>query len=157
MGFLVVQWWKIHLPMQETWVWSLVQEGNPWSLSCSEATKRVGHSSWAGEQQLLKPVSPGNHALQQGRPLQWEARVLPQESGPYSPKLEKAHMAMKEDSAQPPPKKIMIEGYPFCFWDASKILTPVLSAGYSDVLSLWYWAGHLQYVNLFVCILCFTF
>ena len=41
-----------------------------------------------------------------------------------------------EDSAQPPPKKIMIEGYPFCFWDADKILTPVLRAGYSDVLSL---------------------
>ena len=39
-------------------------------------------------------------------------------------------------TAPPPKKKIMIEGYPFCFWDASKILTPVLSAGYSDVLSL---------------------
>ena len=40
-----------------------------------------------------------------------------------------------EDSAQPRPK-IMIEGYPFCCWDADKILTPVLSAGYSDVLIL---------------------
>ena len=59
------------------------------------------------------------------------------ESGPYSPQLEKESPHGNEDSAQPPPpKKIMIESYPFCFWDADKILTPVLSAGYSHVLSL---------------------
>ena len=40
-------------------------------------------------------------------------------------------------STAPHQKKIMIEGYPFCIWDAYKILTPFLSAGYSDVLSLW--------------------
>ena len=76
---------------------------DPWSLSCREATKPVGHNYWAQEQQLLKPVSPGNHAPQQGRPRPREARAPQPVSGPYSPQLEKAHMAMK--TAQPKTKR----------------------------------------------------
>ena len=37
---LVVQWWGIRLPMQGTWVWSLVRE----DPTCCRATKPVHHS-----------------------------------------------------------------------------------------------------------------
>ena len=37
---LVVQWLKIHLPMQETWVQSLVQEDS----TCHTAAKPTHHS-----------------------------------------------------------------------------------------------------------------
>ena len=37
---LVVQWLRICLPMQETWVWSLVQEDS----ACREVTKAVHHN-----------------------------------------------------------------------------------------------------------------
>ena len=46
---MVVQWLRIHLPMQETWVRSLVQE-DPTSL---EATKPVHRNDWAS---ALKPM-----------------------------------------------------------------------------------------------------
>ena len=41
--FLVVQWIGIHLPMQGTWVQSLVWEG----FTCHGATKPVGHNYWS--------------------------------------------------------------------------------------------------------------
>ena len=48
---LMVQWIKIHLPMQQTLVWFLVQED---SLDL-EATKPVFHNYGACMLQLLKP------------------------------------------------------------------------------------------------------
>ena len=39
---LVAQWWRIHLPMQEMWVWSLVQE----DPTCHGATKPVHRYYW---------------------------------------------------------------------------------------------------------------
>ena len=41
--FLMVQWLRIHLPMQETWVQSLVGEDH----TCHRATKPVCYSYWA--------------------------------------------------------------------------------------------------------------
>ena len=62
---LVAQWIRIHLPMQGTWVQSLVQEDS----TCHKATKPVGQttdlSSRTHMPQLLKPWDPGAHALQQ--------------------------------------------------------------------------------------------
>ena len=49
---LVVQWLRIHLPMQGTWVWALVQE----DLTCCGATKPVCHNYWTRMPQLLKPA-----------------------------------------------------------------------------------------------------
>ena len=49
---LVAQWLRIRLPMQGTWVWSLVRE----DPTCSEATKPVCHKYWACMLQLLKPA-----------------------------------------------------------------------------------------------------
>ena len=40
---LVVQWLRIHLPMQETWVQALVQE----DPTCHRATKPVHHNYWS--------------------------------------------------------------------------------------------------------------
>ena len=48
----MVQWFRIHLPLQETPVWSLVQE----DFTCHRATKPMCHNYWAQVLQLLKPV-----------------------------------------------------------------------------------------------------
>ena len=40
---LVVQWWRICLPMQETWVQSLIQE----DPTCCGAMKPMRHNYWA--------------------------------------------------------------------------------------------------------------
>ena len=62
--FLVVQWLRIRLPMQGTWVWSVVPE----DPTCPGATKPVrhnywgcalepaSHNYWACVPQLLKPA-----------------------------------------------------------------------------------------------------
>ena len=49
---LVVQWLRICLPMQGTWVRSLVWE----DPTCHGATKPMHHNYWACEPQLLKPA-----------------------------------------------------------------------------------------------------
>ena len=49
---LVVQWLRIRLPMQRTWVQSLVWE----DPTCHGATKPVRHNCWAHVPQLLKPM-----------------------------------------------------------------------------------------------------
>ena len=81
---LVKQWLRIRLPMQGTWVRSLVRE----DPTCCEATKPVchnycactleptSHNYWARAPQLLKPAHPRAHALQQEKPPQWEAHAL---------------------------------------------------------------------------------
>ena len=85
---LVVQWLRIRLPMQGTWVWSLVP-GDP---TCHGATKPMchnywacalepaSHNYWACEPQLLSPHdttteahTPRARTLQQEKPPQWEA------------------------------------------------------------------------------------
>ena len=47
---LVVQWLRIRLPKQGTWVWSLIRE----DPTCRGATKPVRHNYWAC---ALEPVS----------------------------------------------------------------------------------------------------
>ena len=89
---LVVQWLRIRLPMQGTWVQSLGQE----DPTCRRATKPTSHNCWARAPQLLKPAcsracvpqllsphaatteahAPRARAPQQEKPLQWEARAL---------------------------------------------------------------------------------
>ena len=49
---LIAQWIGDGLPMQETWVWSLVQE----DPTCSRATKPMHHNYWA-------PCTLGPHAI----------------------------------------------------------------------------------------------
>ena len=70
-----MQWLRICLPMQGTWVWSLAQE----DLTCRGTTKSVHHNYWAW---ALEPENhnywahmPRAHAPQQKKPRQWEARA----------------------------------------------------------------------------------
>ena len=55
--------------------------------------------SGAQESQLLKPWGPRAHAMQQEKPLQWEAHVQ-LGSRPHSPQLEKSLWSNK-DPEQP--------------------------------------------------------
>ena len=100
--FLVAQWWRIHLPMQEMQVprpgpgrhhmlqsnWDHAPQ--PVSL-CSRAGS---HNYWAHVMQLLKPLCPRARAQQQ-KSQQWEARALKLERSPGSPQLENAWTAVK--------------------------------------------------------------
>ena len=88
---LVVQWIRICLPMKETCVQSLVQE----DYTCHGATRPMCHNYWA---QALEPENCNYRAcmaracaLQQEKPLQWEACTPPTKSRPCSPQLKKAH------------------------------------------------------------------
>ena len=81
---LVVQWLRIRLPMQGTWVQALVWEDPTY---CG-ATKPVCHNYWAC---ALEPVShnywaraPRARAPQQEKPLQWEACSPQQRVAPTS-------------------------------------------------------------------------
>ena len=76
--FLVVEWIRICLPIQGTWVWSLVRE----DPTCCRATKPMCP-------QLLRPTHPKACAPQQEKPPQWEARTPQLESSPVCHKQRK--------------------------------------------------------------------
>ena len=88
---------------------SLIQE----DPTCWEATQPVCHSYWASPVepmscnhwahvlQLPKPICPGTYALQQEKPLRWEAPALQLESSPHLPHLKKhPGEAMKTQHSQ---------------------------------------------------------
>ena len=87
--------WRVCLPMQEMWVWSLVWEDS----TCHEANKPVrhnywvhalepvSHNYWAPVLRLLKPRHPRAHALQQEKPSQWEACAPQTEEDPAQSKI----------------------------------------------------------------------
>ena len=86
---LVVQWIRIYLPIQGTWVQSLVWEDSTYL----GAAKHVHHNYWA---YVLGPASCSYWSLcatapQQEEPPQGEARASQVESSPHSPQLEKSH------------------------------------------------------------------
>ena len=73
---LVVQWWRLHLPVQETWVQSLILEGP----TCLRAMRPMRHNYWAWALELgnhncwahvpqLQKKHPGDIALQQEKSL----------------------------------------------------------------------------------------
>ena len=77
---LVAQWWRIHLPMQDTWVQSLIWE----DPSCCGATNPEHHNYWvcALESETHGYWSLRACDLQQEKPLQWEALGLQLRSSP---------------------------------------------------------------------------
>ena len=98
--------------MQETQIPSQVQE----DPTCRWATKLVRHNSWAHTQslrapttkpmslnywacvpQLRKPVHRAG-ALQQEKPLQWEARASQQKVAPSRPSRESMHATQTQCS-----------------------------------------------------------
>ena len=90
---LVVQWLRIHLPMQETWVQSLVQGDS----TCLQEAKPMCHNYrehaleptcsrfWAHRPKPLKAQVPRVQAQQQVKPLQRDAHSPHLESSPHSP------------------------------------------------------------------------
>ena len=97
---LVAHQWRIHLPVQETPVESLVWE----DPTCCRATKSTHHSYWAYAPQLLKLTCPRVRAPQQEKSPQWEASEPQLKSSPCSPQLQKS-LCSSEDPAQPKIKK----------------------------------------------------
>ena len=94
---LMVQWLRIHLLMQGTWVQSLVQEDS----ICQRAIKPMYHY-WAP---VLKPTSHGGmpraRAPQQEKPTKWETPTSQPESSPHSPQLEQSpRTALKTQNSQ---------------------------------------------------------
>ena len=71
---LLVQWLRVHLPMD------LLEDPTR-----HRATKPMQHSYWAHALQLLKPKYPRACASQQEKLLKWETRALQLESSPCSP------------------------------------------------------------------------
>ena len=86
--------------MQRTLAQSLVQE----DPTCCGAAKPVHLSAWAHGLQLLKPARPGAGALQQEKPMQWEAHVPSYRVALHSQQPEKAQDSSKEP-VQPKTKK----------------------------------------------------
>ena len=69
---LAVQWIRIHLPMQETWVWSLV-----WDYpTCHRAAKPMCHSYWAlaPQQEELLTAERSPRTISKSSPLLTEPR-----------------------------------------------------------------------------------
>ena len=71
----MAQWLGICLPVQGTWIRSLVQE-------IPHATEQLGPCATTAEPELwslrvttTEARAPGARALQRERPLQWEARA----------------------------------------------------------------------------------
>ena len=106
--YLRVQWIRIHLPMQGTYVQSLVWEGS----TCPTATKPMHHNHWAHMLeplspnywarvlQLLKPALSRARALQE-KTLQWEACAPQLEKAPaqqWSPSAAKYQLIKKNSS-----------------------------------------------------------
>ena len=103
---LVVQWLRIHLPMQGSRVWSLTRE----DPMCLGATKPMSHNYWASAPepgthnswvhvlQLQKPehLEP---VLHKEKPPPWEAPTSRLERRPRSPQLEKAHVPQQRPGA----------------------------------------------------------
>ena len=86
---LMARWLGIHLPMQKTWVQTLVQEDS----RCCEATKPwVRLNYWARDPQLPKPEHSRACAPQQEQPPRCEAHTPCLESSLHSTQLEKAHL-----------------------------------------------------------------
>ena len=64
---------------------------NFWDCALEPGSRKY----WAHVPKLLRPEHPRDHALQQEKPLQWEAQASQSESSFCSPQLEKAHTAAK--------------------------------------------------------------
>ena len=101
-AFLGAQWWGVHLPMQETWVWSLIWE----DPTCHRATKPGTCNCWAHVPQLLKPACPRARALHQEQPPQWKPCTPQLESSPHSLQLGRS-LCSNKDPAQPRINKII--------------------------------------------------
>ena len=103
----VAQWKRIHLPAQETWVQSLIQEDPTCYRTslCTTTTEPVLLSPCSATtelpcRQLLRPACPRTHAPEQEKLPQWEALAPHLESSPCSPQLQKSPHSSKTQHSQ---------------------------------------------------------
>jgi len=96
--------------MQEMQVWCPIQEDptcrgatKPHSYQACALESRI-HNYWPQVSQLLKPVHPGIHDLQQEKPPQWKPQTAQLENSPHLPQLEE-NPHCNDDSAQPKTNK----------------------------------------------------
>ena len=80
--------------MQRTWIWSLIQEDS----TCHRAT--TCHKYWACVLRLLMAGHAIACALQQEKPLQWEAHAPQLECSLHSLPLEKAYVRQWRPNAK---------------------------------------------------------
>ena len=146
----MAQWWRICLPMQETWVWSLIQEDLTWHGAAEPV--HLNYWTFALEPrrcnflvhvlQLLIPAHPRACAVLQEKPLLWEACALRLEHIP-------THCCQKT-STDEPKNKIKAIALVWMFGSSLnsyvKILTPkmmVLGGGaFGNVLRSRGWSPH---------------
>ena len=84
---LVVQWLSIHLPMQKTWVQSLIQEGPTCCTQPTYAPQLLSPCSGAQETQLLCAIEPtlykrGHHNEKPMHHNWWAAPLAPTREKP---------------------------------------------------------------------------
>ena len=113
---LVAQWLRIHLPMQGTWVWALVQE----DPTCRGATKPVhhnywahalgptSHNYWAHVPQLLKPVGLETVLCNKRSHCNEKPTHRNEEQPLLAPTRETPRLAMKTQRSQKKKKKKII-------------------------------------------------
>ena len=82
---LVAQWTGICLPLQGTWVWSLVQEDSTWCRQLTLWATTTKTECW----NYWRPRSRARAPQQENLP-QWEAWAAQQRVAPGSPQLAKA-------------------------------------------------------------------
>ena len=85
-----LSWWRIHLPMQETWVWSSSGKLPPAVEQQSPCAPTAKLCSSTREPQLLNSVRPRACALQREKPPRREARSPQRRVAPTTPTREKA-------------------------------------------------------------------
>ena len=110
---LVVQGYRIHLPVWDTWVGSMIQE-DPTGLRATKsvchnwwdcALESVNHSHWDHMLQPLQPTLHGARAPQQTKPPQWEAGAPRWRGAPLTASRESP--CRGEDPAQPKVNKLI--------------------------------------------------
>ena len=104
---LGIQWLRNHLPMQGTWVLSLVWEDPTRCRGVTQSSKLLSPHSRARELQLLSLLvamteahAPRACALQQERPPQGEAHALQERRTPFSTTGESPPAATKTQCNQ---------------------------------------------------------
>ena len=82
-----------------TWLATFTHSLTVRRFQLHKGTTRLRYNSWAHLLQLLKPMHPRAHALQQETPMKQEGPAPQLETSPCSPQLQKAHVQQQRPGA----------------------------------------------------------